>query len=215
MTDHTERKTTTKAQFAHDAAHQLAYILGALGLPDNYGATTALLAALESGGSLKVAAETMANVLREIKTAVRANVENSKAVSRDRDTARDRIRKERDAAQDKAISLARDLDQERYTVGRYADSLASARAGRKILAEENTRLQGDLDAARADGLVWFKEAERLQTDAQRARDRSDYVCVACGGSTFVSDGDEGNLCRDCGGSTVTSRKNYIDTAKGA
>jgi hypothetical protein len=106
-------QTTTKAAFAADAARELAYVLSALGLQDDHGATTAVLAALQGGSSRKRAAQATADTLRRIKLAIRALIEGSKRDNRDRDTYRDGERfwhREAERLQTDKETLAKDLD---------------------------------------------------------------------------------------------------------
>ena len=59
----------TKAGIASEAGAQLAYILSALGMADDWDVHFALCAAVEAG--TKADARTLAEALRRIKTAVR------------------------------------------------------------------------------------------------------------------------------------------------
>jgi hypothetical protein len=97
--------TTTKAQFAADASHQLAYILSALGLQDDLGASEALRAALQGRGSLKVSAKALADTLRTIKLAVRVmateeDKRDGQTIARLKDQAKTKRRAAKVAADD-------------------------------------------------------------------------------------------------------------------
>jgi hypothetical protein len=159
----TTSKTTTKAQFAHEAAAQLAYILGALGIPDDYNATSALLAALESKGSLKCAAEYLVDCLRTVKIQVRANVNALDTTTADRDKARaDSYQASADRNQARAGRkiLSKEL---RRIEGFHRDAIRDRDAARALLQDAI----GDRDAAREAENFWFKEAESLGTSYTR------------------------------------------------
>ena len=137
--------TASKAELAHAASCELTYILSALGIEDDLMASSALRAALESRSSLKDAARATANTLRRIKLAIRCHVEDSKAVSRDRDTAR--------AGRKLLAADSRELVTSRDFWKAKADGLAGHL--RDVI--------GDRDAAREAERFWHREAESLGT----------------------------------------------------
>lgn len=140
----TTNKTTTKASFAAEASHQLAYILSALGIQDNHGATCALRAALESKGSLKVAAEALAETLRTVKIEVRASVNASKVDGGDATHWRERT-----------AQLARQLTQ--------------ANADITSLRTTSSQAVLDLSQSTLDVAFWRQRAETAESLLDSAR----------------------------------------------
>ena len=153
----TKNTTTTKAQYAAEASAQLAYILSALGIEQNYDATTALLAALQSSGSLKCAAETLADVLRTVKVQIRANVNALEHTTTDRNATR---------ADNRQLVTSRDF----------------WKAKAEGLAGHLRDVIGDRDAAREAERFWHREAEDLGT-AYTSTDPVERPRAPCGCDT--------------------------------